>query len=321
MIFVVLVFLSYLLTDSAATVEVERALKARLAFRKNALKVMDAKNSVVETTSTTSSEKKEKHNKLRNVHTHGGGTLHRQAPPPTVAIELQKKEKIPVIDIVDIIGDTAQVQVNEKVNQKINEKSTEKVNEKSTEKSTEKLAEKSTEKENEKLTEKSTEKLNAESTRVEIGGKVNEDVNEEVGDKLTDEEELKEQNAAESKVRGCSPAIPHICPNGKPFADLHLPHRANGCGPSLPNNPVLESLVGGVLNGKFTSCCNSHDDCYATFKANKDDCDYKFYQCMLTKCEGWFCKTRAYGYYLAVSEGGCSPFENAQKKHGCGVVF
>jgi len=133
-----------------------------------------------------------------------------------------------------------------------------------------------------------------------------------------DDVEEKEQAAAESLVKGCRPVLPRSCPNGQPLADHNIPLVKNGCGTSLPSNSVLASLMGGVLNGKFNGCCDEHSSCYSHFRANKDRCDHQFFQCMLAQCNGWWCKTRSYGYYLAVSEGGCRSFEAKQKEFGCG---
>jgi len=129
--------------------------------------------------------------------------------------------------------------------------------------------------------------------------------------------ELIEQIAAEAQVGGCAPLIPRTCPDGSSFKDFKLSSTSSGCGRSLPNNLVVDSLKNGALTSKFSPCCETHYSCYSQFRSNKDDCDHAFYRCMLDKCVGWWCKTKAYGYYLAVSENGCEIFESTQRDHGC----
>lgn len=35
---------------------------------------------------------------------------------------------------------------------------------------------------------------------------------------------------------------------------------------------------------KLDDCCSSHDICYATCNADKDDCDWKFRRCLYSIC-------------------------------------
>lgn len=133
--------------------------------------------------------------------------------------------------------------------------------------------------------------------------------------------EMAEQSAAEAKVKGCVATIPQRCPNGELIQDFKITSNTDGCGLSLPKHDALDALMSSALKNKFAPCCNVHNICYSTVGADKDDCDYLFYSCMLDQCDEWFCKSRAFWFYRTVSQLGCATFENVQKINGCGSAF
>jgi len=131
-------------------------------------------------------------------------------------------------------------------------------------------------------------------------------------------EDEQQQIVAESQVKGCEVNRTQRCSDGLPLRKIPLPIAIEvGCGPSMPDHNLVNEIIGDVLSAKFGPCCTLHNVCYATIGISKDDCDFTFYKCMLRTCSGWLCKAKAFGYYQAVSDGGCSSFDNAQKFHGC----
>jgi len=131
-------------------------------------------------------------------------------------------------------------------------------------------------------------------------------------------EDEQQQLVAESQVKGCEVNRTLRCSDGFPLRKLVSKIGIEvGCGASMPDQNIVNEIVGDVLNVKFGACCTLHNICYATFGSDKDDCDFAFYRCMLRKCSGWLCKAKAFGYYQAVSDGGCSSFDVSQKLHNC----
>jgi len=246
-VFVVLLVCCFI--EVVESVEAREVLRARLAMKRNALKVIETK--VVDTKADIE--------ELSSVHQQQANPISREHSFVETDASVKQREGSdnPSISIIDLIGPVAEVEVQ----------------------------------------------------------------SSKSGNKEMDSE-LLEQAAAEGKVEGCTPLIPRTCPNGLPLAEVKQsspqpPTPAVGCGPSLPTNPVMDSLKNSILNDKFSDCCNAHYSCYSLFRATKDDCDHSFYHCMLRKCLGWWCKTKAYGYYLAVSEDGCQTFEQCQVDSVC----
>jgi len=91
------------------------------------------------------------------------------------------------------------------------------------------------------------------------------------------------------------------------------PPTINGCGPA--DTPNLHK----VLDGRFTTCCNGHDECYGTCGSTVETCDDTFHSCMLNLCapldgvSKTLCNAQAHTFYTAVSTVGCSIFENDQE--------
>lgn len=72
---------------------------------------------------------------------------------------------------------------------------------------------------------------------------------------------------------------------------------------------------------EFTKCCNTHDHCYDTCGADKDECDMKFKKCLYGTCkkqayaflDSKTCRLKAKLFYITVLGIGCQPYINAQK--------
>lgn len=130
---------------------------------------------------------------------------------------------------------------------------------------------------------------------------------------------VEEGNFAAVQAKGCNPAVNSalMCPaGGSVFAKVQKKAPSNGCGPD-----GARILNDNLLGGKFTPCCNGHDQCYTgntSGKAAKDACDTQFYECMKKTCgSNILCKGKAWIYYEAVSIKGCGAWEAAKKKVGC----
>jgi len=269
-IFVVLLVCCFVV--SVESIEAREVLRARLAMKRNSLKVLDAKVDAndakvdangdgVGVPDFISNDKLNSHSSPSDAHQMA--MIEEQASHESISSVKQHEEADAPISIIDLIGEVAEVEVQ---------------------------------------SSKTKTKSSSESTEKE---------------KEQTDPELLEQAAAEGQVDGCSP-IPQLCTDGSPVTDQKiLPPPSLGCGPSLPNNIVVDSLKRGSLSSKFSGCCANHYYCYSQFRASKDNCDHAFYMCMLDKCIGWWCKTKVYGYYLAVSENGCQVFESCQKQYGC----
>jgi len=120
-------------------------------------------------------------------------------------------------------------------------------------------------------------------------------------------------------VKGCD--APKCADNSDPVAGAGAPPSANGCGPEGASDWVLKALAHPVLN----PCCNDHDICYGTIGTPHPTCDATFFSCMTTRCQttglNWFLRFGCYEvstvYWAAVRAGGCSAWQEAQKKSGC----
>lgn len=97
---------------------------------------------------------------------------------------------------------------------------------------------------------------------------------------------------------------------------------SNGCGPGVGG---LHGVVPDTLPYRtfwvsedfhFGSACDKHDACYASSGRSRWDCDFSFYQDLLSECRktGWpdaraFCEAAAWTYYQAVDKGGFIAYE------------
>lgn len=104
------------------------------------------------------------------------------------------------------------------------------------------------------------------------------------------------------------------------------PISTNGCGPrilifdfDLGQYLVPDSAIGDW--DLFNSACNEHDRCYGTCGSDKESCDTKMKEAMLSACDkafSWWnpfkfvCVIQSHTYEIAVSNFGDGAYESAQ---------
>lgn len=86
-----------------------------------------------------------------------------------------------------------------------------------------------------------------------------------------------------------SPNAP--CPYAPDFTAADCPAQScyagppNGCGSRsliiISDQIIPDQWPAGV---DFTQACNAHDTCYFTPGSNKNDCDNRFHEALLTEC-------------------------------------
>lgn len=111
------------------------------------------------------------------------------------------------------------------------------------------------------------------------------------------------------------------CPNKTPHPGyVSVP---NGCGPAGGAiSPFIPERWG---RANFGACCNDHDNCYGSCNSDKGNCDDTFFGCLRDACNDAYlpliifpsllasCLVAAGGYYTAVSLGGGSAYDAAQR--------
>ena len=99
---------------------------------------------------------------------------------------------------------------------------------------------------------------------------------------------------------------------------FHQPS-ANGCGSF---DFLFDDTEGSFIHveKEFSLCCDSHDYCYDSCGADKDECDLKFKKCLYGACKGKNkqfldskkCKLKAKVFYITVLGVGCQSYISAQ---------
>ncbi|MBD2024852.1 hypothetical protein [Leptolyngbya sp. FACHB-711] len=95
--------------------------------------------------------------------------------------------------------------------------------------------------------------------------------------------------------------------------------RVNGCG----SDPYARAIRDEVF-ANFTEACNNHDRCYGIIGNGRGDCDNRFYNEMIDRCDStyddWYerpTRSLCYGsaelYYQAVNQFGGRAYERAQQ--------
>jgi hypothetical protein len=94
---------------------------------------------------------------------------------------------------------------------------------------------------------------------------------------------------------------------------------AGVCGATLIQRLLIPDHLPGAPS--FSPCCQAHDDCYGTCRANKSACDRTLKLCASNKCSSisWghikskaVCSAAALTFYTAVMALGGTAFTNAQ---------
>jgi len=297
---VTLIWLSLIRVDSAVARDV---LKARLVFRKNALKVVKA---VAEMSHAKSKTNPEIANSISSIQVES-------SPTQSSSFQgVQPQEFLQLNEVVAKNSIESQSQSQTKVQSQA--KTETKTKGKKRLKEAAEWGPEIVEKELSQTLSAPSLALPSSSAPAPLQTSSSPIITAHLGSSTTEDSE---QMVAESKINGCEVQHPQRCPENQTRQNKTLPQLPNECGQASPSNHISIEMLGPLLQVKFASCCGSHNRCYANFDSVKDDCDFEFFQCMLDHCKGWLCKAKSYGYYRAVSDGGCPAFEKAQQIHTC----